>query len=220
MNFKPFYIKYEDWMTDEQVAEVFDKAVESGASLYEGVADIHSKGFSKREPNRWKYFGVDWENETLFEDDLEDYGNEAVEITLDQVDEHLGIKSIPSANCMSSLRNVKIDLRKEDGSVDEEKSAAFQKAVFETGGQWDSGREIKNTKCSYLFVAKNGMLGWSNKHIYFLKDSKKEVDFQYETITTWTATEKVSKETIEIGGDIYFKEDVVKALSSLKKVGE
>lgn len=35
MNFKPFYIKYESWMTEEQVVQVLDKAVIAGAVLFE-----------------------------------------------------------------------------------------------------------------------------------------------------------------------------------------
>ena len=63
MNFKPFYIKMTDDITDEMVAEVFDKAESQGACLHEGVEGFHddTSGAGPCDPSTWAYFGVNSE---------------------------------------------------------------------------------------------------------------------------------------------------------------
>lgn len=78
------------------------------------------------------------------------------------------------------LRNVKIDLRKEDGTVDEELSRAFQEAVFASGGTWHQN----NYKPKYLdkpFISVNadGGIGyWVEGDC--IHPTYQEITFEYE----------------------------------------
>ena len=83
MKFKPFYIKCED-VSRAQQQKVFDKAVKCGAYVVEST-DSYSCTFN--------FFGVNDDTCTFYHDLSESFGN-AVEITLDQVDEHLGLTVI------------------------------------------------------------------------------------------------------------------------------
>ena len=80
MKFKPFYIKCEG-VSGKQQQEVFDKTIKCGAYEDES-ADSYRSTFN--------YFGVNDDGCTFYHDLSEVFGN-AVEITLDQVDEHLGL---------------------------------------------------------------------------------------------------------------------------------
>ncbi len=93
MRVKPFYIST-DWLTEKEVGIAIDKCVKSGANACEGVyayhgdCDFHGGLMTF---NVWRFFGVDKSNETVFEDGHESFGIDAQEITLDQLDEWLGI---------------------------------------------------------------------------------------------------------------------------------
>lgn len=220
---RPFYIKYEDWMTHTEVCEVFDKAVKAGADLHERVAGCHPRDNQHSyDCDEFEYFGVNQYNQTFFHDDLSLFGKEAVHITLNQINEHLGIgKLSPEQNI--PLRNVKIDLRRPDGSVDEDKSRAFQEAVFESGGSWGSGgTEVKHLNVPYLVVYGGGdmytMCISLTTPIHFKNHENTEITFEYERSLTWKATPKENvRETIEINGVKYFKDDVEECLASLER---
>jgi len=82
MKFKPFYIERLPEHTDEMVAKAVSRAlVELGDAEF-CADDI---------PPGWQYFGVQQDGFAYFTNDALLYGPEAVEITIDQVDEHLGI---------------------------------------------------------------------------------------------------------------------------------
>lgn len=119
LTFKPFCIKYEDWMTDEQVAEVFDKAVSCGAYLLEGVFGVHEEfgGTNTYKARHWMYFGINYEGDTYFADNLISF--DRCVIRLDQVDSHLNLDSGVSGqleqggimtNKITDLRNTAIKL--------------------------------------------------------------------------------------------------------------
>lgn len=98
MTVKPFYIRHTPDMTDAQVAEIFDKAVACGAQLGNGVKGFHSNQQCKCNaylPGEFKYFGVTKSNKTWISDVVGLFGEE---ITLDQVDEWLGIAPKPVGN--------------------------------------------------------------------------------------------------------------------------
>lgn len=78
---KPFYIRKTDAITDAMVAEVFDKAVLNGANLLNSVPFCSPSNFS--------FFGVDDFEDTIIDDDVRDFGDGAIEITIEQVDKHL-----------------------------------------------------------------------------------------------------------------------------------
>ena len=86
MEFKPFYIKCEG-VTKKQQQEVFDKAIQCGAEEWEAVG-------SYPETITFYYFGVGDNGNTFYEDACSNFGNNAVEITLEQVNEHLGLITI------------------------------------------------------------------------------------------------------------------------------
>lgn len=140
-------------------------------------------------------------------------------ITLDQLDVHLG------KNTCTELRNVKIDLRKEDGSVDEELSKAFQEAVFEGGGSWESGKEsVQLTNKKFLFVSCTGEISFSDSPPTFDTDNLRQIHFSYERKLEWSAEFVETKQEREIitlpNGDQYYAEDLQKALSMIKKIEE
>lgn len=86
---KPFFIVKTDEITDEQVAAVFDKAVVAGAELYDSVAGFRKGCGIVCNARDWQFFGVDSYGMTCIDNVVD---NKCVEITIDQVDEHLGLK--------------------------------------------------------------------------------------------------------------------------------
>ena len=107
------------------------------------------------------------------------------------------------------LQNVKIDLRKPEGSIDVEKNLAFQEAVTgntleqycgyaRTGTTLESIRKEFSNK-PFLFVGGNGMLSLSDDYDYFISTSHKEVNFEYERKFTYKVTTKPvqTKEDLE-----------------------
>lgn len=92
MNFKPFYIKT-PCLTNEQMSEILDKAVEAGANEYEFHLAFHSEDEIRRAVSSifFGLIGVNGDNNTYFSNDFGDYGEDAVEITIDQLDAHLGL---------------------------------------------------------------------------------------------------------------------------------
>lgn len=95
MKVKPFYIST-CGLSGKDVAEAIDKCVRSGAHVHEGVNPVHTDSdfyYGLITVEAWKFFGVDDERRTTFEDEGDMYGDEAMEITLDELDEWLGIES-------------------------------------------------------------------------------------------------------------------------------
>ena len=145
-------------------------------------------------------------------------------ITLDQLDAHLGLA--PEA---FDLRNTKIDLRKKDGTVDEELSRAFQEAVFELEGRWDYGGVCDNVDAvgsRFLYVDSFLRITYTsgNDEAYFKKHKNKQISFSYERKLEWKAEyikDKEPKQVVELpNGDKYFAEDLQEALSKIKKIEE
>lgn len=89
---KPFYIRITDDMTPQMVQDAFDKCVDAGAALDEGCSHTNSRYEYKRQynPSLFKFFGVDDSHMTYMDIDLE-FFMDAQEITLDQLDEWLGL---------------------------------------------------------------------------------------------------------------------------------
>lgn len=89
----------------------------------------------------------------------------------------------------NELRNTKLDVRKPDGTIDLEKSKAFQELV--TGGDiekycghatsLDVKKEYENA--CFLYVRDSGMmsLGYKDDESYFKLESYKEITFEPET---------------------------------------
>lgn len=89
---KPFYIRITDDMTPQMVQDAFDKCVDAGASAFECVANTNRKHqYTDLHEQSFEYFGVDSENNTYTTVVSCAYGDKAQEITLDQLDEWLGI---------------------------------------------------------------------------------------------------------------------------------
>lgn len=82
MKFKPFAIRN---MTTEQVQIMLDKSVEAGAELHDSLWDYPS--------DLCTFWGIHVDNSTLTHDQLIAFGQDCVEITFDQLDEHLGLVS-------------------------------------------------------------------------------------------------------------------------------
>ena len=90
---KPFYIKITDDMTPQMVQDAFDKCVDAGADAGDCVtgASSNHEYESGYEFNEYKLFGVRDTNSTRFYDYGRDFAG-AQEITLDQLDEWLGLE--------------------------------------------------------------------------------------------------------------------------------
>lgn len=90
---KPFYIRITDDMTPQMVQDAFDKCVDAGAVAEEGIAGTNKKHEYQEEYGIYfNCFGVDGDNITVLYDNHENYGINAQEITLDQLDEWLGLE--------------------------------------------------------------------------------------------------------------------------------
>lgn len=213
---KPFYIKYEPWMANVQVAEVFDKAVQCGARLVDEVEGVHENGWCP--PHSWRLFGVGKDGGAVCWDKISYFGEGAVEITLDQVDEHLGLNkpTVPK----QSLCGTKIDLRKADGSVDEELSAAFQEACFEQGISWCAGKTIQSfPNMRFLFVNERKILTFIDKDEggYFNNHKNKQIKFSYNRKLEWSFKDMTEqRKVITLGGVEYYEDDVMAALVLLE----
>lgn len=211
---KPFYIKLEPWMANVQVAEVFDKAVQCGARLVDEVEGVHENGWCP--PHSWRLFGVGKDGGAVCWDKISYFGEGAVEITLDQVDEHLGLNkpTVPK----QLLRGTKLDLRKPDGSVDKELSAAFQEACFEQGIGWcDGDQQIYLTRgFSFLYVESNG-LSYGSCGEVFKNDENKQIQFSYNRKLEWSIKDMTEqRKVITLGGVEYYEDDVMGALALLE----
>lgn len=91
---KPFYIRITDDMTPQMVQDAFDKCVDAGAVAEECIAETDRKhGYQDECDTHYNHFGVDDDNVTVLYDNHENYGIDAKEITLDQLDEWLGLES-------------------------------------------------------------------------------------------------------------------------------
>jgi hypothetical protein len=117
------------------------------------------------------------------------------------------------------LRNVKIDLRKPDGTVDEEKSAAFQEAVFEGGGKWcySHSVEAKKTKkrCPFIYVSCDGDLLFTDSESAFNENhcTHKEVNFNYIRKLEYTIELVKNKEKTELEKAIIDTQNQLKILT-------
>lgn len=219
---EPFYIKYEEWMRTADVVVVLDKAISCGAILDEGIYGHHNyydSGYLHRD-GTFKLFGVNSFGDTYLCDIIDGFGKDAVEITLDQVDDHLGlIKVDKSANATpQSLVGCKIDLRNEDGSVNSELSAAFQEACFSQGLKWRRSGSVTHCDKPFLYVD-DDYLGHGTEHVVFLEDSNKEVKFEFERKLNWSVkymSNETTRKTVEIGGVSYYEDKLLEAVQLLE----
>lgn len=91
---KPFFIRITDDMTPQMVQDAFDKCVDGGAVADECIAWTSRKhSYQDAYDVNFNYFGVDDYNITVLYDNYKNYGIDAQEITLDQLDEWLGLES-------------------------------------------------------------------------------------------------------------------------------
>lgn len=94
---KPFFIRITDNMTPQMVQDAFNKCVDAGANVGDCVSGITQKYEyeSSYTINTFKFFGVTDShvlNSTRFYMKEIDFGKTAKEITLDQLDEWLGLE--------------------------------------------------------------------------------------------------------------------------------
>lgn len=218
---KPFYIKYEGWMTSKDVAEVFDKAISVGVYLKEGVRTYHHpESEDVYLPEHFAYFGVNCDIETYLTDYASYFGDDTIQITLDQVDGHLGLVKVDKLvdSTPQSLVGCKIDLRNEDGSVDSELSAAFQEACFAQGLNWYGDSYVKFIDKPFLYVSNHGIT-YSDKESTFLNAADKEIKFEFERKLNWSVkymTNETTRKIVEIGGVSYYEDKLLEAVQLLE----
>lgn len=209
LSVKPFYIEYEDWMTDEQVQELLHNSVIKGARLCRTVRSLSNSVNCVFDPSCWVYFGVDKNGDTATYDDTYAFGEGAVLLTLDQVDAHLGLtKPTPVVGTVvqpKSLDNVKLDCRKPDGSVDEGLSRAFQEACFEQGITWAlSGNTASHLDACFLFTNDLTLTFVFRDEDYFMSHSSQEIKFTYE------------RKVVTIGGVEYYEDMIAPLLEAMQ----
>ena len=223
---KPFYIKYEGWMRTADVGSVLDKAISIGAYLNEGLVGYHQTESGIEVPvGQYIYFGVSNALETYFSDNPRNFGSHAIEIKLDQVDEHLGLTKVDkSADATpQSLVGCKIDLRNEDGTVNSELSAAFQEVCFAQGLTWISQMHHKEKSAKYLdapfLCCDDKLLGYGNCAKDFIKNSNKEIKFEFERKLNWSVkymTNETTRKIVDIGGVSYYEDKLLEAVQLLE----
>lgn len=228
LSVKPFCVKYEDWMTDEQVDSVLKQAVKCGAIERWAVQSLNEEAISTFNHDLWEYFGVDEVNETECHDSVESFGEYTVLLTLDQVDAHLGLtKPEPVAETPvqpKSLANVKLDCRKPDGSVDEELSRAFQEACFEQGIGWeDEFENIEIQEGCYFLYTGHEMLLYSdeNDRTDFEAEPETEIKFTYERKLVWdyeivAKEEPAERKVVTIGGVEYYEDMIAPMFEAMQ----
>lgn len=95
MKVKPFYIRITDDMTPQMVQDAFDKCVDAGADAFECVsgAETRIKYERKVKFGAFSLFGVDRHEDTYFAKSPKAFSLKSKQITLDQLDEWLGLKA-------------------------------------------------------------------------------------------------------------------------------
>lgn len=99
---KPFYIKMTSDITTQQAQDALDKCVSMGVAAEECFLNVETTiEYKERLNDSYSYFGVTKIDEELFtylHGNTKLFSPDAIEITLDQLDEHLGIKKETSWN--------------------------------------------------------------------------------------------------------------------------
>lgn len=154
MKFKPFYVKTEG-LTDEQIAAVFDKAVQQGAIECEGVSGFSGDRFKWRYPSSaFTYFGVNERFETYLNGIPRCFGPAAVKLTIDQVDDHLG------------LTEIQTETPEEKEALDAIDTAPNQYESL-SGSEFPSGYEWKPKSGQDVYIAQiNTLAGIKEKRYY------------------------------------------------------
>lgn len=159
------------------------------------------------------------------------YNNELLSGTTNFVEYTDLQKLLREYNTITDLRGTKIDLRREDGSVDEELSRAFQEACYEQGIGWSGVSEkIYKPNVPFLYIELDGYL-WSDTwgHLgeqVFHSCGNKEISFTYKRTLEWEAKEKVvdktdpdNPEITTLFGEEYDTEKLKKILDIWKMFG-
>jgi hypothetical protein len=92
---KPFYIKITDDMTPQMVQDAFDKCVDAGVAANDCIENAAKKNdgwYYHGSLFDWKMFGVCEKDGTCLADDESSLSGNPQEITLDQLDEWLGLE--------------------------------------------------------------------------------------------------------------------------------
>jgi hypothetical protein len=98
---KPFYIKITSDITKQQIQDALDKCVSLGADAIDRPAETETTiEYLNTLYQKYSYFGVRVQGSrslpsTCLGACCDEFRTEAIEITLDQLDEHLGIKPEP-----------------------------------------------------------------------------------------------------------------------------
>lgn len=227
LSVKPFCVKYEAWMTDEQVDSVLKKAVKCGAIERWVVRSLNGDSSDTFNPDFWEYFGVDEVNDTECYGRVEDFGEDTVLLTLDQVDAHLGLAPPePVAETTvqpKPLANVKLDCRKPDGSVDEELSRAFQEACFEQGIFWygdDKGEYCFEDITDFIYTDGDSIT-WGESISAFEDSKPPEIKFTYERKLVWdyeivAKEEPTERKVVTIGGVEYYEDMIAPMVEAMQ----
>ena len=168
----------------------------------------------------WDYIGV-WDNHTVLVYS-EDFDCSAITnqpslfIPYEELQKMLNKPETPN---VTSLLNTKLDCRKEDGSVDEELSRAFQEACFEQG----ITGEFLNNK-NFLFNTEgDDCVTWCGSEQGFANNANKQINFTYTRKFEWEATivepvdpTKVEDEMVSICGVEYSAKELSEALALIK----
>ncbi|AVR75848.1 hypothetical protein ValSw33_24 [Vibrio phage ValSw3-3] len=91
---KPFFIRITDDMTPQMVQDAFDKCVDAGAIAANGCKGVMSKFHYQGnfDVSLYSVFGVNAGFGTYIEENSDYFDDNAQEITLDQLDEWLGLE--------------------------------------------------------------------------------------------------------------------------------
>lgn len=110
------------------------------------------------------------------------------------------------------FKNIKIEVKSPIESVE------LQKLLFENGCFWDNPQrprtEISFTDYSYLYVDNISKLTYGSTKSYFDMAKHKEMEFSLVP----RLTEVVRRETIELNGLVYYKDELEIAIANIKPV--
>ena len=87
---QPFCVKTEDF-TEQEIIEIYSLVVEAGAEIKEYPRDDVYRVGTSRTAKWYKYFGVDGNNKTWFDDTMSVYRHNVLH-SIQEVYQHLGIK--------------------------------------------------------------------------------------------------------------------------------
>jgi hypothetical protein len=100
---------------------------------------------------------------------------------------------------------------------DEQHSRDIQEWLFSLGYSWPAERLLDNLDKPHIYVSEEGYLSWDDDEEYFNTCENTEVTLEVTKQYHWSIVDKPERETVELNGKTYYKEELEEALGKLEE---